>query len=152
MIRRIFQGIYHWLALSGLAMKDDETLEERDPDRQWGTRNGGLVLSAKAKGLRLSVVIKNAGTEEIRETIAEWVFFYHLDITGNPPLTSFGKQALDPKRSTRRTDLVLTPGKAIEAEIPVDSLYELGRSVHRVTASCEIAGTRLVSNEVTIGS
>ena len=46
----------------------------------------------------------------------------------------------------------LAPGKAIEAEIPVDSLYNLGRVAHRVTAWCEIAGLRLVSNEVTISA
>jgi hypothetical protein len=136
-------------------MKDDEPLEVRDPDRQWGPPAvdgpGGLMLSAKAKGRRLSVVIRNAGTREVRETIAEWIFFYHLDISGNPPLTSFGKQALAPGRASRRTDLVLTPGKAIEAEIPVDALYELGQVPHRVTASCEMAGAKLVSNEVTLG-
>ena|ERR1700733_1651297 len=151
MIGRFFRGIYHWMALSGLAMKDDEPLEVRDPDRQWGPEAGGLVLSAKAKGQRLSVVIKNVGAQEIRETIPEWIFFYHLDISGAPPLTTFGKQALDPTRSMRRTELVLTPAKAIEAEIPVDALHQLGQTPHRVTASCEIAGVKLVSNEVTIG-
>ena len=151
MIGRIFRSIYHWMAVLGLAMKDDESLEERDPDRQWGPQSGGLMLSAKPKGQRLSVVIKNAGTGEIREKISGWLFFDHLDISGNPRLTTFGKQALDPRRNDRRTDLVLTPEKAIEAEIPVDSLYDLGPTAHRVTVSCEIAGTRLVSNEVTIG-
>jgi hypothetical protein len=150
MIGRLFRSIYHWMALSGLAMKNDESLEERDPDRAWGPSSGGLMLSAKAKGQRLSVVIKNAGTKEIRETITEWLFFYRLDISGAPPLSSFGKHALDPQRSSRRTDLVLNPGQAIEAEIPVDSLYELGHTAHRVKASCEIAGIGLVSNEVTL--
>jgi hypothetical protein len=151
MIGRLFRSIYHWMALSGLMMKDDDPLEVRDPDREWGQQSGGLVLSAKAKGKRLSVVIKNVGAQEIRETIPEWLFFYHLDISGDPPLNTFGKHALDPQRSTRRTELVLTQAKAIEAEIPVDSLYDLGNVPHRVKASCELAGTRLVSNEVTIG-
>ena len=150
MIGRIFRSIYHWMALSGLAMKDDEPLEVRDPDRQWGPPAAGLMLSAKAKGKRLSVVIKNAGSEEIRERIPGWLFFYHLEISGNPPLTNFGKQALDPKRNDRLTDLVLTPGKAIEAEIPVDSLYNLGHQKHRVTVGCEIAGRTLTSNEVSL--
>jgi hypothetical protein len=148
MIGRLFRSIYHWMALSGLMMKDDDPLEVRDPDRQWGPQSGGLMLSAKAKGKRLSMVIKNAGSQEIREKIPGWLFFHRLNISGNPPLTNFGKQALDPKRNDRQTDLVLTPGKAIEAEIPVDALYELGATSHRVTSSCEIAGTTLVSNEV----
>ena len=151
MIGRMFRAIYHWMALSGLAMKDDEPLEKRDPHREWGPPVGGLMLSAKAKGKRLSIVVKNAGTGEIRETIPEWVFFYKLEIAGTPPLTTFGKHALDPNRSARRTDLVLTPAKAIEAEIPVDSLYQLGPATYKVRASCEIAGIKLVSNEVTIG-
>lgn len=150
MIRRFFRGLYHWMALLGLAMKDDASLEERDPDRQWGLPSDGLMLSAKARGLRLSVVLKNAGTREIREKVPPWLFFYHLDISGSPPLTNFGKQALDPHRNDRQTDLVLTPGDAIEAEIPVDSLYDLGTGPHRFTVSCTIAGTRLVSNEVTL--
>jgi hypothetical protein len=108
------------------------------------------MLSAKAKGKRLSVVIKNAGSEEIRERIPGWLFFYHLEISGKPPLTNFGRQALDPKRNDRLTDLVLTPGKAIEAEIPVDALYDLGHQKHRVTVACEIAGRGLTSNEVTL--
>src|SRR5205085_2939499 len=111
---------------------------------QWGAQSGGLMLSAKARGRRLSVVIKNAGTTEIRVTIPEWIFFYRLDISGSPAMTPFGKQALDPSRTARRTDLVLTPGKAIEAEIPVDSLYRLGPGPYRVKASSEIAGTHLV--------
>jgi hypothetical protein len=150
MIGRLFRSIYHWMAVSGLMMKDDDPLEVRDPDRQWGAQSGGLMLSAKAKGKRLSVVIKNAGPQEIREKIPGWLFFYHLEISGNPPLTNFGKQALDPRRNDRQTDLVLTPAKAIEAEIPVDSLYDLGETSHRVTASCEVAGTKLVSNEVNL--
>jgi len=150
MIGAFFKAVYHWMALLGLAMKDDEPIEKRDPDRQWGPQTDGLMLSAKAKGQRLSVVIKNAGAREIREKIPGWLFFYQLTISGSPPCTNFGKQALDPKRAERQTDLVLTPQKSIEAEIPVDSLYALGRNSHRVTASCVIAGTRLVSNEVTI--
>ncbi len=151
MIGRLFRSIYHWMALSGLMMKDDDPLEVRDPDRQWGPQSNGLMLSAKAKGKRLSVVIKNAGTQEIRETIPEWLFFYKLEITPMPAQTTFGKHALDPARSSRPVELVLTPNKAIESEIPVDSLYQLGQGAYRVKASCEIAGTRLVSNEVTIG-
>ncbi|HEY3835298.1 MAG TPA: hypothetical protein VGL72_01945 [Bryobacteraceae bacterium] len=150
MIGRFFRSIYHWMALLGLAMKDDEPLEVRDPDRQWGLPVNGLMLSAKAKGSRLSVVIKNAGTNEVRENIPEWIFFYQLEISGSPALTTFGKHALEPSRAlSRRTELILTPAKAIEAEIPVDSLYEL-KGTSRVTATCEIAGTRLRSNEVTL--
>jgi len=150
MIGRFFRSIYHWMALSGLMMKDDEPLEKRDPNRVWGPPVNGLMLSAKAKGRRLSVVIKNAGTAEIREKIPEWVFFYQLQISGSPPLTTFGKHALDRSRISRPADLVLTPAKAIEAEIPVDALYQLGPGPQRVTASCEIAGVRLVSNEVVL--
>jgi hypothetical protein len=150
MIGRLLRGIYHWMALMGLAMKDDEPLETRDPDRQWGPQVNSLMLSAKARGKRLSVVIKNVGTQEIRENIPEWIFFYHPDISCSPPLTTFGKHALDPSRAqSRRTELVLTPGKAIEAEIPVDALYEL-KGPCRVTASCQIAGTILRSNEVVL--
>jgi hypothetical protein len=151
MIGRMFRSIYHWMALSGLMMKDDEPLEVRDPNREWGPQTGGLVLSAKAKGKRLSVVIKNVGAAEIREKIPEWLFFYKLAITPAPALTTFGKHALDPARSSRPADLMLTSAKAIEAEIPVDALYQLGSGTYRVTASCEIAGIRLVSNEVSIG-
>jgi hypothetical protein len=150
MISRLFRGIYHWMALLGLAMKDDEPLEVRDPDRQWGPQSGGLMLSAKARGKRLSVVIKNAGTAEIREKIPGWLFFYRLHIVPEAPLTTFGNHALDPKRAERQTDLVLTPAKAIEAEIPVDALYDLGQISHRVTVSCELQGIHLVSNEVTL--
>jgi len=150
MIRRIFAGIYHWMAMCGLVMKDDDPIEVRDPDREWGPPSDGLLLSAKAKGRRLSVVLKNSGMEEIRANIPGWLFFYRLDISPTPPLTNFGKQALDPQRDHRRTAIVLTPGKAIEAEIPIDSLYDLGSAGHRVTVSCEIAGRTLFSNQVVI--
>ena len=151
MIGRLFRSIYHWMAVSGLMMKDDEPLEVRDPDRQWGSPSNGLMLSAKARGKRLSIVIKNGGTREIRETIPEWLFFYKLDLSPAPPMTTFGKHALDPARSTRPAELVLTSAMAIESEIPVDALYRLGDGTYRVKASCEIAGTKIVSNEVTIG-
>jgi hypothetical protein len=151
MIGRLFKSIYHWMAISGLIMKDDEPIEKRDPNREWGPAMDGLRLSAKARGRRLSMVIQNAGSREIREKIPEWLFFYKLDIEPEPPLSTFGKHALDPNRSSRPADLVLTPSKAIEAEIPVESLYQLGPVTYRVKASCVIAGIRLESNEVVIG-
>ena len=151
MIRRIFAGIYHWMAMCGLVMKDDEPIEVRDPDREWGPAADGLMLSAKPRGQRLSVVLKNSGMEEIRANIPAWLFFYHLDIAPAPPLTNFGKHALDPKRAGRRTEIVLTRGKAIEAELPIDSLYDLGDGSYRITVRCEIAGRKLVSNEVSVG-
>ena len=143
--------ILRWLALLGLTVKNDEPLEVREPDRQWGTPSGDLQLSAKAKGDRLSVVLKNAGFTEIRATIPEWLTFYHLDISGEPPLSKFGKHVLDPQRTARRTDVVLTPGKPIEAEIPISSLYEMGNKPRRVRVSCEVAGAKVVSNEVELG-
>jgi hypothetical protein len=151
MIGRFFRAVYEWMARLGLVMKDDDPLEVRDPDRQWGPPAGSLVISAKAKGRRLSVVLKNTGTEEIRAEIPAWLFFYQLDISGSPPLSTFGEQTLDPGRSQRRTDLILQPGKPIEAEIPVDTLYDLGSAPHRVKVSCDLAGVTVVSNEVTIG-
>jgi len=150
MTRRFLHRIHHWMALLGLAMKDDDPLEVRDPDRQWGPPADGLILSAKTKGRRLSIVIKNAGMLEFRERIPGWLFFYRLTISGNPPLTNFGKHAFDPERNERQTELVLTPGKAIEAEIPLDSLYDLRGARHEVSASCDFAGRHLVSNEVVI--
>ena len=51
MIGGFFKAIYHWMALLGLAMKDDEPIEVRDPDRQWGPQIDGLMLSAKAKAV-----------------------------------------------------------------------------------------------------
>jgi hypothetical protein len=150
MIGRLFRSIYHWMAMSGLLMKDDEPIEKRDPNREWGPPVDGLQLSAKAKGRRLSMVIKNAGSREIREKIPEWLFFYELDLSPQPPLSTFGKHALDPTRVSRPADLVLTPRKAIESEIPVESLYQLGPGPYRVKAACTIAGMRLVSNEVVL--
>jgi hypothetical protein len=149
MIRRFFAGVYKWMALIGLIVKDDEPIDVRDPDRQWGPPVDGLQLSAKAKGQRVSVVLKNNGGE-IRTNIPGWLFFYRLEIAPPAPLTNFGKQALDPKRNDRRTEMVLPPGKAIETELPVDSLYNLRGVAHRITASCEIGERKLVSNEVTI--
>jgi hypothetical protein len=150
MIRRFFSSVYHWMALCGLVMKDDEPVETRDPDRQWGPASDGLMLSAKPKGQRLSVVLKNSGTEEIRANIPNWLFFYQLDISPPPPLNNFGKQALDPKRNDRRNEIILPSGKAIETELPVDSLYNLDRARYRIRVSCEMAGRRLVSNEVAL--
>jgi hypothetical protein len=151
MIRRFFAWVYHWLAMCGLVMKDDEPLEVRDPNREWGPSVDGLQLSAKAKGQRLSVVIRSSGAEEVRANVPGWLFFYHLDITPAPALTNFGKQALDARRNDRRTEIVLTPGKAIEAELPVDSLYDLSGGRYRVSVWCEIDGRKLVSNDVIIG-
>lgn len=151
MIGRLFKGIYHWMAISGLLMKDDEPIEKRDPNREWGPQTDGLMLSAKAKGRRLSMVIKNTGTREVRETIPEWLFFYKLRISPEPPLSTFGKHAMNPSRKSRPADLVLNPAKAIEAEIPVESIYQLGPGKYKVQASCDIAGIHLESNEVLLG-
>jgi hypothetical protein len=150
MRRGFFGAVYHWMAMCGLIMKDDEPIEVRDPNREWGPASDGLLLSAKANGQRLSVVIKNSGSQEIRANIPGWIFFYRLNISPTPVLNKFGKHALDPGRNQRRTEIVLTPGKSIEAELPVDSLYDLGSVRHRITVTCEIAGRTLVSNETVI--
>ncbi len=152
MIRRFVRRVLHWMALMGFLVQDDRPLEVREPDREWGTSVGGLVLSAKAKGERLSIILKNIGQDEIRATIPEWLFFYRLEISGSPPLTGFGKQALDPHRKLKRTELILNPGQPIEAEIPVDALYDIQGDTHRVRVSCEIAGVMLVSNQVELCS
>ena len=34
MIGGFFKALYHWMALLGLAMKDDEPIEKRDPWRR----------------------------------------------------------------------------------------------------------------------
>ena len=148
MIGRFFAGIYRWLAISGLIMKDDEPLEVRDPNREWGPSVDGLQLSAKANGERLSVVIRNTGTDEIRAKTPGWLFFYRLEITPAAKLTRFGKHALDPARNDRNTEIVLTAGKPIEAELPIDSLYEISNGTYRIVASCEVAGRKLQSNAV----
>lgn len=151
MIRRFFAGVYRWMAMIGLVMKDDEPIEIRDPDRKWGPTVDGLRLSAKAKGPRVSVVLSNTGVPEIRTNIPGWLFFYQLQITPPAPLTTFGRHALDPKRNDRRTEMVLPPGKSIETELPIDSLYALGSTPRRLVAACQIESRNLVSNEVVIG-
>ena len=54
------------------------------------------------------------------------------------------------QRNDRRTEIVLTPGNTIEAELTIDSLYDLRGASRQITVSCEIAGRTLFSNPVTL--
>lgn len=159
MIRRFLQGIMRWAALMGFLVKDDESIETRDPDRQWGPAAGGFLLSAKARvpeatgDAKLSIVLKNAGTEVVQTAIPSWLFFYKLALNPMPRMTAFGERALAAQRDTSYTDLVLRPGKSIESELPVGMLYDLrSNGPFQVTVSCEIAGVTVTSNEVTLGA
>lgn len=135
----------------GFLVKDDESIEKRDPDRQWGPASKGFLLSAKAREDKLSVVLKNTSAEVLQTTIPGWLFFFKLKITPAPPMTTFGERALAAQRDTSSTDLVLRPGKSIESELPVGMLYDLrGKGPYKVIVSCEIGGVSVVSNEVTL--
>ena len=151
-----------FLAKMGLTVRDDPKKVVDIAGRTWGEPAGGLALSMRLRTKEdedelpaVSVAIHNRTGETQRLTTRGWLNFFHVSVVSADGvvagLTPYGGQLMQPERQPAPSEVALTPGEAIEADIPIGSIFEMPKGLYRVYATCEAPGGRLVtSNEVQI--
>lgn len=88
--------------------------------------------------------------------VPDFVSWFRLELTASDgslaPRTPFGKQLLNPERSGALRDLHLAPGEAVEAQLPLESLFRLSPGAgYRAIVKCQLNdGAMLVSNAIAI--
>ena len=151
------------MAKMGLSVRDDPPKVVDLNIRSWGEPAAGLVLSVydipreDSEALpRISVVIRNIGTERMALSVPGWLFFYIVDVRlpdGSPvALSPFGRELLKPERRTNNLAISLDSGGFLETEIPIGSLYNLrALGQYAVSVHClPVEGVTLRSNMIII--
>jgi hypothetical protein len=140
-----FIRFYNFLANMGLVLRDDPPKVIDLTGREWGESAGGLVLSIREQVAAISVVIKNLGTDPRTLSVPPWIFFYQAE---GLELTPYGRQLMSPDQKRQLVEVKLSPGEAIETELPIAKIYNLR---DKLRVSCQLPdGTLLRSNEITI--
>lgn len=147
----------------GLTMRDDPPKVVDVANREWGAPKAGFALSVQQEAAQdpsalpaLSVALRNVSGEPKKTVVPGWLFFYSIEITGPDgtpvPMSPFGRQLLKPERKTERVDVVLSPGEATEARIPIGSIFSMSaKGTYRVRANCVLpSGDALESNAITV--
>lgn len=147
----------------GLTVRDDPKKVVDIAGRTWGEPVNGLTLSVQLWPREdpdqlpaISVAIQNCGSETVHLKTNGWLDFFRISVVDSSgsqaPLTSYGEALMRPERRQAAPDVVLAPGKATEADIPIGSIYRM-RGRYRVAASCETPdGGRAVSNEIEVSA
>ena len=151
-----FVGFINFLAKMGLIIRSDPPRHIETENLQWGPPADGMMLSIReipSEGSgqlpAISVVMKNAGAKTWNLTIPGWMFFYHVETTA--PLSAFGHQLLRPENQKEKLDIAVGPGDATQTDIPIGSMYEMGRGDYPVEVVCALSdGLALRSNRIVI--
>ena len=74
------------------------------------------------------------------------------DAGGAPAaLTPYGRESMKPERLPAPAEVVLAPGEAVEADIPIGLLFEMRHGEFRVQATCDApGGGAITSNEIRV--
>lgn len=150
------------MAKMGLGVSDDPKKEVDIAGRQWGEVVGGFALSVQLKRKEdpaeldtVSAAIHNRSGAAQKITTRGWLNYFEISIAGPDgtaaATTPYGRELLKPERQPAPAEITLAPGEAIEADIPVGSIYQMKHGPFRVQASAEVPGGRVFSNEISIG-
>jgi hypothetical protein len=147
----------------GLTVRDDPKKVVDIAGRTWGEAADGVALSLRLNPREdrdelpsVSVAIRNCGeTPRVLRTRG-WLNFFEvavLDSAGaSAELTSYGRELRKPDRGQALSEIELGPGKAMEADIPIGSIFRM-KGRYRVQAFCETPdGGRAVSNEIEVNA
>ena len=151
-----------FLAKMGLSVRDDPRKVVDIGGRQWGQPVNGLALSVLLPPRKneelptISVAIHNRSAETQSLTTRGWLDFFRVSIIGPDgvaaPMTSYGAELMKPERLPAPVEVILSPGEAIEADIPIGSIFQMRRGQYRVHVSCDVPGAGgITSNEILLG-
>ena len=152
-----FVRFINFLANLGLIFRRDPPRQIRTEGRLWGEAVEGMQLSIRETPKEdpdqlpsISVVMKNIGNESRPFTIPGWMHFFKVETTA--PLSAFGQRLLAPDARREIVNITMNPGDATETDVPVGSLYEMGRKgEYSVRVSCTLpGGATLWSNAIRI--
>ncbi len=150
------------MAKMGLSVRDDPKKVVDVAGRAWGEPVNGLALSVLLTPKQdpdqlatVAVAIHNRAAEERRMTTCGWLNFFQVAVTGADGaavgLTPYGRELMKPERQPAPSPVVLAAGEALEADIPIGSIFQMRRGSYRVKASCETPdGGRMTSNEILV--
>ena len=151
-----FERFYNFLANLGLVIRDDPPRVIDIAGREWGEAVDGLVLSVRelkreepTQVAGISVVMKNGGTHPKSLDVPPWMFYYEIE---GLELTPYGRQAMNPDRKAKNTEVTLGAGEAIETELPIATIYKMrAAGDYKVQVSCRLpVGLVLRSNEILV--
>lgn len=146
----------------GLSVRDDPKKVVDVAGRTWGEPHRGFVLSVQLlerkhddEPASVSVAIHNRGPGVQRLVTRGWLSYFRVAVVnaeGVPaPMTAYGRELMKPERLSAPAEVVLAPGEAVEADIPVGLLFEMRRGKFRVQATCEAPGGGvIVSNAIQV--
>lgn len=148
MAKNILVRALDFLAQMGLTVRDDPPKVIDVANRIWSDPVDGITLSAAQVDDRISVVIRNVGTETATFKVNGWLAFYQVEMDAE--LTPFGRELLKPERQTERLTVTLKPGELLDNELPVVSLFALREgSGYYARVSCTLpSGAKLTSNTI----
>ena len=150
------------MAKMGLSVRDDPKKVVDIAGRAWGEPVNGLALSVlltpkqdDAQLATISVAIHNRAPAEQRLITRGWLNFFRVSVTGPDgaaaALTPYGRELMRPERQPAPSEVVLAPGEALEADIPIGSIFQMRKGQYRVRASCDApTGGLITSNEIQV--
>src|ERR1700722_268206 len=130
------RSVITFMAKMGLSVRDDPKKEVDVAGRTWGEPVNGLALSVLLRAKEdpdelpaVSIAILNRGPETKHLTTRGWMNFFSVSVLGPDgapaPLTSYGAELMKPERQPAVSELVLATGEAVEADIPIGSIYQM---------------------------
>ena len=150
------------MAKMGLTVRDDPKKVVDIAGRTWGEPVNNLALSVlltpkqDAEQLAtVSVAIHNRAPHEQRLTTRGWLNFFRVSVVSPDgaaaALTPYGRELMKPERQPAPSEVVLASGEAIEADIPIGSIFQMRKGQYRVQATCEAPiGGLIKSNEIQV--
>jgi hypothetical protein len=151
-----------FLAKMGLSVRDDPKKVVDVAGRAWGAPVNGLALSVLTKPRAqddeppaVSVAIHNRSLEAQRLVTHGWLNFFRVSVLDSNdalvPMTPYGRELMKPERVPAPSEVVLPPGDALEADIPIGLIFEMRRGEFGVEASCNAPGGGIVtSNRISV--
>jgi hypothetical protein len=146
----------------GLTVRDDPKKVVDVAGRTWGEAVDGLALSVLLSARKhddeppsISVAIHNRSAHEQRLLTRGWLNYFRVSVVDSEgalaAMTPYGRESMKPERLPAPAEVVLAPGEAIEADIPVGLLFEMRRGEFRVQATSDVpGGEAIASNEIQV--
>ncbi len=145
----------------GLSVRDDPKKVVDVAGRVWGEPEDGIALSLQLRAKEdpeelpsVSVAIRNTGETKRTLRTRGWLNYFQVTLRNasgaEAELTSYGRELMKPEHAPRPVEVELEAGKALEADIPIGSIYRM-KGTYRAQASCETPeGRCAVSNEIEV--
>ena len=146
----------------GLTVRDDPKKVVDVAGRAWGEAVHGLALSVLLSARKhddeppsVSVAIHNCSPDAQRLLTRGWLNYFRVSVIDGAGArahpTSYASELMKPERLPATAEVVLAPGQAVEADIPIGLLFEMRRGDFRVQAMCDAPGGGVIaSNEIQV--